>query len=247
MNINLMGLLGLLVLVCVSLLIYIFYQRREVLFYKREQAELDEYAAEVETIYRQLRGIRHDYRNHLQAMDAFVETDQLSELREYIRQLTNELNQVDTIIRTGNTMIDALVNTKLTKAQEQGIELFATAIAPAKLPIENADLAIIIGNLLNNAVEATKQQIKDASQRPFIRLYIAPMKSNLYISLTNTMKYNPQPSFLSLKAPNRVGHGLRRIDQTVEKYKGYVNRQWEDGVFVTEITIPLLSETASDN
>lgn len=62
MNINLMGLLGLLVLVCVSLLIYIFFQRREVLFYKREQAELDEYAAEVEAIYRQLSGYNYSHR-----------------------------------------------------------------------------------------------------------------------------------------------------------------------------------------
>ena len=68
------------------------------------------------------------------------------------------------------------------------------------------------------------------------------MKSNLYISVTNTMIRNPQARFMSLKAVNRHGYGLRRIDQTVEKNKGHVNRQWEDGVFVTEITLPLISK-----
>lgn len=226
--------LGVLVLILTSI---IFRQKRELNFFQHQQEELDQYAVEVEAVYRQMRGIRHDYRNHLQGMSAFVETEQLDELKTYIQQLNNELNQVDTIIRTGNTMIDTLVNTKLTIAQERGVELHATAIAPEKLPIENVDLAIILGNLLHNAIEATTKTTNKNEQ--FIRLYIAPMKDNLYISVTNTMEKNPQPQFLSLKAPNRQGYGISRIDQAVEKYEGLVNRQWEDGVFATEITIPL--------
>lgn len=230
-----------LVIVCMILVVVIIVQKKELGFHKMQQRELDQYATEVESIYRQMRGVRHDYRNHLQVIAAFAETGQISELKDYIQQLTNELNQVDTIIRTGNTMIDALVNTKLTRAEEQGVELYATAIAPRELSIENVDLAIIIGNLLNNAIEATTQrsdvQVNDAKQ--FIRLYIAPMKQTLYISVTNTMLKNPKPQFMSLKAPNRQGYGIHRIDQAVEKNNGLVNRQWEDGVFVTEITIPL--------
>ena len=227
--------LGVLALI---LIVYVIYQRKEIAFYKLQQAELDQYATEVETVYRQLRGIKHDYRNHLQGVSAFIETNQLDELQDYIHQLNNELNQVDTIIRTGNTMVDALVNTKLTIAQESGVELHATAIAPEKLSIENVDLAIILGNLLNNAIEATTKVDENKTEQ-FIRLYIAPMKDNFYISVTNTMKRNPQPRFLSLKGPNRQGYGINRIDQAVEKYEGLVNRQWEDGVFATEITIPL--------
>lgn len=227
--------LGVLVAV---LIIVISFQRKEIGFYKLQEEELDQYATEVETVYRQLRGIKHDYRNHLQGMSAFIETEQLDELQAYIEQLNNELNQVDSIIRTGNTMIDALVNTKLSIAHERGVELYATAIAPEKLSIENIDLAIILGNLLNNAIEATTQTGTNETDQ-FIRLYIAPMQENLYISLTNTMKRNPQPQFLSLKAPNRQGYGIQRIDEAVEKYHGLINRQWEDGVFATEITIPL--------
>lgn len=226
-----------LIIFILLLILIILRQRKELSFFQHQQEELDQYAVEVEAVYRQMRGIRHDYRNHLQGMSAFVETGQLDELKTYIQQLTNELNQVDTIIRTGNTMIDALVNTKLTLAQERVVELHATAIAPEKLPIENVDLAIILGNLLNNAIEATTKAAKQKDQ--FIRLYLAPMKDNLYISVTNTMEKNPQPQFLSLKAPNRQGYGISRIDQAVEKYEGLVNRRWEDGVFATEITIPL--------
>lgn len=209
-----------------------------------QEEELDQYSADVESIYRQIRGIRHDYRNHLQVMQAYLVTNQLQDLELYIRELNNELNQVDTIIRTGNTLIDALVNTKLSKAQELGITIDATALAPPHLNIENVDIATILGNLLSNALEATEAHLRESSvdDRPFIRLYIAPMQSNLYISVTNSMLHQPKEGLLSLKAPNRQGYGIRRIDEKVEKYQGLVNRQWEDGVFATEITLPMSSE-----
>jgi len=217
----------------------IFYkQKKTIEFYKIQEQELDQYAVEVESIYRQMRGIRHDYRNHLQVMNTLMKDKRFEDLDAYIKQLTNELNQVDTIIQTGNTMIDAIVNTKLTTAKAGGAELFATAIAPKELSIEHVDLAIILGNLLNNAIEAATKNTGNNEEK-FIRLYIAPMKHTLYISVTNTMIENPNPSFLSLKQVNRRGYGLSRIDQAVNKYQGMVNRKWEDGVFATEVTLPL--------
>lgn len=224
------------------LLVVLIKQRQIIDYYKIQEQELDQYAIEVETIYNQMRGIRHDYRNHMQVMQTLMTKDAVNELDDYMKQLTNELNQVDTIIQTGNTMIDAIVNTKLTTAKHNGIELFATAIAPKDLRIEHVDLAIILGNLLNNAIEATVKESKTTEDN-FIRLYIAPMKETLYISVTNTMTENPKPSFLSLKRMNKRGYGLSRIDQTVEKNQGMVNRKWEDGVFATEVTIPLANHS----
>ncbi len=230
--------LSVLLIITVIFLIILMKQRQTVDYYKIQEQELDQYSVEVETIYTQMRGIRHDYRNHLQVMHTLMHDKRYDELNAYIKQLTNELNQVDTIIQTGNTMIDAIVNTKLTTAKHQGIELFATAIAPKELSIEHVDLAVILGNLLNNAIEATVKGAKESEDR-FIRLYIAPMKDTLYISVTNTMTENPKPSFLSLKRLNKQGYGLYRVDQAVEKYQGMVNRKWEEGVFATEVTLPL--------
>lgn len=229
-------------LILISVLILgsiIFIRQKKTLdFYRVQEQELDQYAVEVETIYSQMRGIRHDYRNHLQVMNTLMEDHRFSDLDAYIKQLNNELNQVDTIIQTGNTMIDAIVNTKLTAAKNRGVELDATAIAPKEIAIEHVDLAVILGNLLNNAIEATAKS-EPSNEDNFIRLYIAPMKNTLYISVINTMTENPKPSFLSLKGVNRRGYGLSRIDQAVEKYRGIVNRKWEEGVFATEVTLPL--------
>lgn len=198
--------------------------------------ELIQYTLEVETIYNKMRGIRHDYRNNLQVMQAFLETGELDSLEKYLDELVNEMNQVDTIIRTGNVLIDSLVNTKMSIAKNNGVNVDATAFASKELTIDATDIATILGNLLNNAIEATMHS-KD--QDKFIRIYIAPMKDMLYINVTNSMDKSPKINFTSIKAPNRMGFGLRRIDATVKKYNGFLNRQWEEGVFSTEVTLPL--------
>lgn len=212
----------------------IWYGRRQHQYYKIQEQEITQYALEVEQIYQQMQAIRHDYLNHLQVMQAYLDQARDDDLANYIASLVNEMNQVDTIVRSGNTLIDALVNTKLSIARKKGATIDATVIAPKSLPVEPMDVSIILGNLLTNAVEAAER-----SENPFIRLYIAPIRGNFYISVTNAMADAPRQNFLSLKGVNRQGYGITRIDQTVSKYDGIVNRQWEEGVFATEITLPL--------
>ncbi|MCR8969800.1 response regulator [Facklamia sp. 7083-14-GEN3] len=231
---------GLAVGLLIALLVifyYIYLLRRELKFHQLQQKELDNYALEVESVYRQMRGIRHDYRNHLQVVQAYLNGQDYRSLDTYLQELTNEMNQVDTIIRTGNTLIDALVNTKLSRAQSRGVEVHASAIAPSKLSVNSTDLAVILGNLLNNALEATANS--NNQKAAFIRLYIAPLKNTFYISLQNSMDQKPRQGFLSLKGANRQGYGLKRIDEAVNKNQVIVNRQWEEGVFATEVTLPL--------
>lgn len=222
------------VFVCIILMGFVLYYRKQGQLYHIQEEEISQYALEVEHIYQQMRAIRHDYLNHLQVMKAYLDQEKTEDLSDYVASLVNEMNQVDTIVRSGNTLIDALVNTKLTLARKKGIQIDATVIAPNDLPIQPMDVSIILGNLLTNAVEAAEKV-----DHGFIRLYIAPIRGNFYLSITNAMKESPRKNFLSLKGPNRQGYGIHRIDQTVGKYHGIVNRQFEEGVFATEITLPL--------
>lgn len=97
---------------------------------------------------------------------------------------------------------------------------------------------MILGNLIDNAVEACRD-VEPKSQ--FLRLYIAPMKQQFYISVsnaTNELVRKLDEDYISRKRGDH-GHGLKRIDVMVEKYGGYINRKNEPGVFVTEIMLPL--------
>jgi len=193
---------------------------------------------EVESMYRKMRGWRHDYHNHIQVMKAHMTLGQYDEAEEYLNRLEEDLSQVDTVLKTGNVMVDAILNSKLTLIAEKKIAVDATAIVPGDINISGIDLSVLIGNLLDNAMEAC-MQIPEEDR--FIRIYIDVMKQQLYISITNSMSGRAKRkgmSFLSGKEGNH-GFGLVRIDSIVAKYRGYINRQTENGVFATEVMLPL--------
>ena len=109
---------------------------------------------------------------------------------------------------------------------------------PEHLTVTDIDLCVLIGNLIDNGVEACE---KMEEGRKFIRLYIGVLKQQLYISVTNAtseLVRKMDEEYITTKRGNH-GHGLKRINGIVEKYGGYINRKNEPGVFVTEIMLPL--------
>lgn len=193
---------------------------------------------EVDNIYRTMRGWRHDYHNHIQAMLALTENPE--ELRQYLWKLNDDLTAVDTVLKTGNVMVDAILNSKLSLIKTRNITVNAKAAVPAQLKISEIDLCVIIGNLLDNAMEACLRQ--GAGEDRFIRIYIGTLKQQLYICVTNSTGGELRKTgktYLSTKASNSHGFGLMRIDRLADKYGGYVNRQSEQGAFATEVMLPL--------
>lgn len=237
----------LIVLLAVLLLSVVVWGMRQLIrsYYDKKIAEanatlISSHVEEVESIYKQMRGWRHDYKNHIQTMKAYLELDQLAQLNSYLDELDEDLVSVDTLIKSGNMMMDAVLNSKLTLAQSKGITLRAKARVPEKIGVQDVDLGIILGNLLSNAIEGC-MTIEKPEDR-VIRVYIHEMKGQLYINVTNTMEQKIKKSgndILTTKTGKDHGFGLKRIDSTVNKYDGFINRQFEEGVFATEVTLPL--------
>jgi len=207
----------------------------------RFQNELvDKHYAEVETMYRKMRGWRHDYHNHIQVLKAHMELKGYDEAKQYLDMLNDDLVTVDTVIKTGNVMVDAILNSKLTLIKEKEIQVDATAIVPQDVPFSGIDLSVLIGNLLDNAMEACVQMPNKDDR--FIRIYIDIVKKQLYISVSNSMNGKAKRKglqYLSTKMGVH-GFGLLRIDRIAAKYGGFINRQNEEGVFATEVMLPLL-------
>ncbi len=205
-----------------------------------QQDLMEKHCEEVENMYRQTRGWRHDYRNHIQTMKAYLSMGQYEELSRYLDQLDEDLSQVDTVIKTGNVMMDAVLNSKISVARAKQITVEAKASVPQRLSIAEVDLCVILGNLLDNAIEAC-MQISQESQR-FIRIYIDILQGQLYLYVINAAAENLRRqggSYLSTKSAREHGYGLMRMDRVVEKYHGYLDRQDEKGVFATEVLLPL--------
>ena len=88
---------------------------RQIAAYQRELVET--HYQEVETMYRQMRGWRHDYRSHIQAMKALAADGDVEAIKDYLDQLDTELNTVDTVVKTGDPMADAILNSKISLAR----------------------------------------------------------------------------------------------------------------------------------
>ncbi|MGN0448538.1 MAG: sensor histidine kinase [Acutalibacteraceae bacterium] len=200
---------------------------------------LEKHYNEVENMYRQMRGWRHDYKNHIATMKIHLEQGNYKLLGNYLNELDRDLTTVDTVLKTGNVMVDAILNSKISLAQSKNISVDATASVPEKIRVSDTDICVIIGNLLDNAIEACVK-LDDCDKR-FIRIYIGLLKQQIYISVSNSVggKIKKQgKTYLTTKNENH-GFGLKRIDKIVSKYGGYINRQDETDVFATEIMIAL--------
>ena len=201
------------------------------------QSELvEKHCEEVENMYRQVRGWRHDYKHHIQTMKAHLAMKQYDVLENYLNDLDVDLTTVDTVVKTGNVRIDAVLNSKLAVAKKKQIPVNAKAIVPKELPVSEVDLCIILGNLLDNAMEACEKQPAEDSR--FIRVYIGILKSQLYIYVANSMTNDIKKQGKTYLTTKTGGHGfgLLRVDRVVARYGGYLNRQHETGVFATGIT-----------
>ncbi|WP_449136926.1 sensor histidine kinase [Solobacterium moorei] len=194
---------------------------------------------EIENIYMTMRGWRHDYHNHIQSLKGYLSLNKVEQMKNYLNELETDLDSIDTLYHSGNLQLDSILNAKLAIAEKGQIRIHCDASIPPQLHVSDLDLCVILGNLLDNAIESCRK-IKDSDER-FIRVYIGILKKQLYISITNatseTVKQRTDHYFTTKRGDH--GHGLKRVDQVVKKYDGYLNRQNEPGVFATEIVLPL--------
>ena len=209
---------------------------RRIAAYQRELIEI--HYAEVENMYRQIRGWRHDYRSHIQAMKVHAAQGDWEAVKSYLDALDTDLNTVDTVLKTGNPMADAILNSKISLARAQGIPVKADARVPVALALSELDLCVILGNLFDNAIEAS---LALPEEKRLIRVYLDMKGTQLYISFTNFTAVGKRSSsagrFRTTKGEGH-GFGLMRIDAVVERLGGYLSRNSEDGAFTTEILLP---------
>ena len=204
--------------------------------YQRELIET--HYQEVENMYRQIRGWRHDYRNHIQTMKVLAANNDMEAIRAYLDELDTDLNTVDTVVKTGNAMADAILNSKISLARAKGIPVQVDAHIPVQLKMSELDLCCIIGNLFDNAIEAS---LALPVEQRMIRVYMDMKNTQLYISFTNFTASGKMTKvgkgFRTTKGEGH-GFGLVRIDNIIERLDGYLSRNSEDGAFTTEILIP---------
>lgn len=225
-------------LIVLLILLYIR-KRNEERFTEYQDQVFKQQIEEVNEIYLTMRGWRHDYHNHMQKLKAHIALNQIDEMKVYLNQLETDLDQIDVKYRTGNVSLDAILNSKLSIAEKANICVNCKVELTENISISDIDLCVLIGNLIDNAVEAC-DKLRVGETR-FLRIYLCIRKQQIYIAVTNATNEvirKLDREYITQKRGNH-GHGLRRIDAIVEKYQGYIKRTNEPGVFSTEIMLPL--------
>ena len=135
-------------------------------------------------------------------------------------------------------MADAIVNSKVSLAKKKDIRLNVTARIPKEIPMTDVEFCVVFGNIMDNAIEACEKLT--SKENKFIRVYIGVFKKQFYMSVSNSTDRKKRiEKYISMKGKGH-GLGLQRIDKIIQDKKGYLNRQNEPGVFVTEIMLPYI-------
>ena len=241
-------------IISVLLTVLILKKRYERRLENFQDSVLKKQRDEVQNIYQTMRAWRHDYHNHIQSIKAMIAMQKSEELDKYLDTLEADLDSIDIAIRTGNVGLDAILSSKVSIARRNNIEVNCTAKVPLDMKISDVHLCAIVGNLLDNAIEACEKikccnsgaqnastPMPNKEKRRFIRIYIGLFKQQLYISVSNSTceKRRRKISELVTSKLGEHGFGLRRIDKIADKYGGYVNRKNEPGIFATEVLLPL--------
>ncbi len=204
--------------------------------YQTEQSR--QHLEEVRSIHREMRGYKHDFHNHLQTLKSYLDAGDAERAREYISELDRQLMNVDTLLKTGNVSLDAILSAKIAQAKSENVSVTVKANVPDGLTVSDLELSIIVGNLLDNAIEACRE----ADGERFIRIFIGMKGKMLYFSLLNSAgaKREKMNGFFKTGKSGVHGFGLRRAEAIIKDHGGWVKYNSEDGAFTSEFLVPAL-------
>jgi sensor histidine kinase regulating citrate/malate metabolism len=183
----------------------------------------------------------HDFKNHLNCMYNLYKYNKGTELGKYIENLVN-VSDTEKIVDTGNPVIDALLNDKSNIAKKHGISFKQMLNLPSNINVAYNDICAILGNSLDNAIEACRR-IENKSLNREIELSMNYRDSYLIIVVTNTFDkplLKEGKFFRSSKvSPGIHGLGMQSIERTVKKYNGNMVVKHDNSHFALEIVMSI--------
>jgi len=188
----------------------------------------------------ELRRINHDIRNHTRVIVNLINQGHHEEAKKYVESLSMEIRKLVSVTECNNQLIGALLNDKLGGLKESGVTLSLCVMVPAVLNINNVDLCILMGNLLDNAVDACKR-ISDPDAERFIDVDIRLKGPFLCINIKNaysgTLNFDKHHYFTTKPDTLYHGIGLSNVARVVEKYDGKLTVSHSENIFTATVLL----------
>lgn len=194
-----------------------------------------------------MKTMRHDLRHHLVTCLEFLVKKNSAAAENYLGQLCNNYDDIAFPNVCSNQFADALISHYLKVAQEQGVTVNANLHLPNDLGIDDQDLCVILGNCLENAVEACSKMPQD--QLRYIDINTTIAKNHLVIKIANSFcgsVLRQGDSFVSSKDGDDHGMGLASVKALTSKYHGYCSIYCEQQVFKVAVFLQL-PETVAES
>lgn len=184
---------------------------------------------------------KHNLINELVALKNSVENSDRTDVIENINRIIDVCDINEKYSNCGNGLVDALINFKYTIAKEQHIKFILKIFIPEILPINQCDMGIILGNTIDNAIEAVK---KCKSKEKNIYITMGIKKEALVLIVKNPyehcVKKDKNGNLLSTKKEfSRHGYGINSIKRVADRYNGEVLIDMQDGIFTITIIMNL--------
>ncbi len=178
---------------------------------------------------REQAGLRHDMRNHFIAVSGLLKKRDYERLEQYVERLCESGGLTDGEIRTGNPAVDAIVNLKRREAREMGIAFACDMNLAGLAGIEDFDLCILLGNLLDNAIHA-QSRVEEGRRRIAARAEI--VKRYAVFEIRNAVWDGEAGKEFG---EERYGIGLMNVKQIVERNGGILDIAARDGEFFVSV------------
>lgn len=176
----------------------------------------------------------HDFKHKIMNLMMLADNNDIAGIKQYLEAENELLGKKLFYYKTGSDTVDTILNIKQKIAEKNGITFIINAEIPENCNISSADFASILGNLLDNAIEASEKE-----KEPFIEVNIKPVKSYLIINVLNKYTGSEDCSESTKNEKHLHGIGIHSVKQTVKKYGGEFNTGISDNIFNVKIMIQM--------
>ncbi len=223
------------------------YQYQQEMLWKVKEEEFhkkDFYVKSMKDILHTIRSQRHDLNNYLGTLYGLICLEDFEEAKHYITKINDRVSNMNKIIETSHPVITALVSIKKNKAFEDNIDMELNIDISEEVPFDFVDLSIIIGNLLDNAIEACSVMNREDKRK--IQLFMEVKEGDLIIQVNNTKSNKVKLEGIDIKGrfttkddQENHGFGLGNIEFIVNQYNGIMNIEDFGREFRVNIALPL--------
>ena len=205
------------------------------LFAEKKRFEENRYN-DANAIWENVRKVQHDIKQHLTVINGYLSEDKTKECREYISTLLPNIERMGNLIKSDNRILDYLINSKLCALENTQVVISGSVGDLSD--IADGDLACLMGNILDNAIEGTQ-----TAEEKRIELHFMKQNSNRIIICKNTVAKSVLAENSSLKSTKQTGdahgYGTKIVAEIVAKYHGMIDYYEEFDLFGVQIILPV--------